>query len=158
MYEQIRGLIAEARQVGLPTVLRNYPRGSGISKAGETALATIAYGAHIACQLGAHIIKVKPPADHLEQAEAKKIYEQQKVPMASLAERVRHLVQSCLDGRRIAIFSGGVAKGEAAVLEEVQALQDGGAFGSIMGRNVFHRPRPAALDLLGKVMDVFGQP
>ena len=158
MYNQIRELIAEARSFGLPTVLWSYPRGSGISKAGETALDIIAYGAHVACQLGAHIIKVKPPADHLEQAEAKKIYEQQKVPMATLAQRVQHVVQSCFDGRRIVIFSGGVAKGDAAVLEEVQALQDGGAFGSIMGRNVFQRPRPAALDLLVKVMDVFAEP
>ncbi|RYF04762.1 MAG: class I fructose-bisphosphate aldolase, partial [Deltaproteobacteria bacterium] len=58
MYEEIRELIAEARSVGLPTVLWSYPRGDNLSKDGETAIDVVAYGAHIACQLGAHVIKV----------------------------------------------------------------------------------------------------
>ena len=56
----------------------SYPRGS-ISKEGETALDVTAYAAHMAALLGAHIIKVKPPTAHLEQAEAKKVYEKEKI-------------------------------------------------------------------------------
>ena len=70
----------------------------------------VAYAAQIAAQLGAHVIKVKPPTEHIEQAEAKKAYEKAGVPMSTLAERVRHVVQSAFDGQRIVIFSGGATK------------------------------------------------
>ncbi|RYF07744.1 MAG: class I fructose-bisphosphate aldolase [Deltaproteobacteria bacterium] len=155
MYEEVRELVAEARSVGLPTIIWSYPRGSGISKDGELAIDVVSYGAHVACQLGAHIIKVKPPTAHIEQGEAKKIYESQKIPVGTLTERVRHVVQSTFGGRRIVIFSGGATKGEAEVLAEIKELAAGGSFGSIMGRNVFQRPKAEALSLLSKVMDAF---
>jgi len=155
MYEEIRELILEAKSVGLPTVLWCYPRGSGLSKQGETAADIVAYAAHVGCQLGAHVIKVKPPSEHIEQPEAKKVFEQYKIPTATLADRVRHVVQSCFDGKRIVIFSGGEAKGTDAVLDEVRGIRDGGGFGSIMGRNAFQRPHDEAVKLLQDVMDIF---
>jgi len=133
----------------------SYPRGSGLSKAGETAIDVCAYAAQIACQLGAHIVKVKPPTEHLEQEAAKKVYESEKIPVATLAERVRHVVQSSFGGRRIVIFSGGEAKGSAEVLAEIQGIADGGGFGSIMGRNAFQRPKPDAIKLLHQVQDIY---
>ncbi len=157
MYEEIRELIQEAKAVGLPTVLWSYPRGSNISKDGETAIDVVAYGAHIACQLGAHIIKVKPPTSFIEQAEAKKVYEAQKIPIGTLTDRIKHVVQSCFNGRRIVIFSGGAPKGDAEVLAEVKELAAGGSFGSIMGRNVFQRPKKDALSLLNQVMTTFAK-
>ena len=155
MYEQIRELSAEARSVGLPTVMWSYPRGSGISKDGETALDVVAYGAQIACQLGAHIVKVKPPTDRLEQKEARKVYDAEGIKLDTLADRVRHVVDACFGGRRIVIFSGGAAKGDEAVLEEVRGIAAGGAFGSIMGRNAFQRKKDDAVRLLGQVMEIF---
>jgi class I fructose-bisphosphate aldolase len=153
MYQDIRDLIAEARDVGLPTIIWSYPRGGGMSKAGETALDVVAYAAHIACQLGAHVVKVKPPTDHVEQKEAAKYYE--KIPRSSLAERVQHVVQSSFNGRRIVIFSGGVTKGTDEVLEELRQIARGGGFGSIMGRNAFQRPHAEAVKLLRQAMDIF---
>lgn len=155
MYGEIRELIAEARSVGIPTVIWSYPRGSGLSAKGETAVDVVAYAAQIACQLGAHIVKVKPPTEHVDQPEAKKVYEEQGIPVATLADRIRHVVQSCFAGRRIVIFSGGAAKGDAAVLDEVRQLAQGGAFGSIMGRNAFQRSKQDATKLLHQVMDIF---
>jgi class I fructose-bisphosphate aldolase len=154
-YRQISELTEEAKRKGLAVVVWSYPRGAGVSKDGETAIDVVAYAAQIACQLGAHIIKVKPPTAHLEQAEAKKVYEKEKIPVGTLAERVRHVVQACFGGRRIVIFSGGAAKGKAEILEEVKGLADGGAFGSIMGRNSFQRPKTEAIELLHDVMDTF---
>ena len=58
-----------------PTVIWSYPRGEDLSKDGETAIDVGAYAAQIAALLGAHIIKIKLSTDHLEQAEAKKVYE-----------------------------------------------------------------------------------
>lgn len=155
MYEEIRELSAEARSVGLPTIIWSYPRGSGISKDGELATDVVSYGAHVACQLGAEIIKVKPPTAFVEQSEAKKVYESEKIPVATLTDRVRHVVQSCFGGRRIVIFSGGATKSDADVLNEIKEINAGGGFGSIMGRNVFQRPKKDALGLLGRVMDAF---
>jgi class I fructose-bisphosphate aldolase len=155
--ETLSELILEAKAVGLPTVVWAYPRGAGISKDGETALDVVAYAAQIAAQLGAHIIKVKPPKAFLEQAEARKVYEKYAIPMEKLSERVAHVVQSAFNGRRIVIFSGGEAKGTEAVLAEVAELAAGGAFGSIMGRNAFQRPKAEALELLHAVMAIHAQ-
>lgn len=155
MYEDLRELTLEAKEAGLAVVVWSYPRGAGLSKEGETAIDVTAYAAQIAAQLGAHVIKVKPPTEHLEQDEARKVYEKEKIPIATLAERVRHVVQSAFNGRRIVIFSGGAAKGTAEVLEEIQGIADGGAFGSIIGRNSFQRPKADALSLLGQVMEIY---
>lgn len=155
MYEQIRDLIAEAKSVGLASVIWSYPRGSSLSKEGETGIDVVAYAAHIACQLGAHIVKVKPPTAHIEQAEAKKVYEAEGIKVDTLTDRIKHVVQSCFGGRRIVIFSGGATKGKAELMQEVKELAAGGAFGSIMGRNAFQRPRDEAVELLTEVMDTF---
>jgi len=155
MYQEIRDLTREAKAKGLAVVVWSYPRGSALSKEGETAIDVVAYAAQIACQLGAHIVKVKPPSAHIEQEAAKKVYEKQRIPIGTLAERVHHVVQSAFDGRRIVIFSGGEAKETSAILDEVRAIRDGGGFGSIIGRNSFQRPREEALAFLGQVMDLY---
>jgi fructose-bisphosphate aldolase, class I len=154
MYESLRAIVSEAKARGLVVVVWSYPRGSSLSKEGETALDVVAYGAHIAA-LGAHIVKVKLPAAHVEQPEARKVYEKEQVPTATLAERVRHVVQATFDGRRIVIFSGGATKDrDEDVIAEVQAIRDGGGFGSIIGRNSFQRSEAQAKALLGRIMDV----
>jgi fructose-bisphosphate aldolase, class I len=155
MYGQIRALSEEAKRKGLAVVVWSYPRGSVLSKEGETAIDVVAYAAQIAAQLGAHFIKVKPPTAHIEQAAAKKVYEKERIPIASLAERVRHVVQSAFGGRRIVIFSGGEAKETAAMYDEVRAIREGGGFGSIIGRNSFQRPREEAVKFLQTVMDLY---
>jgi class I fructose-bisphosphate aldolase len=155
MYEHLRELIAEAKEHGLPTVVWAYPRGAGLSKEGETAVDVCAYAAQISAQLGAHVIKIKPPKEHIEQAEAKKVFEKYNIPVKTLADRVRHCVQSAFNGKRIVIFSGGEAKDTPALLEEVKGLAQGGAFGSIMGRNAFQRPRAEAIKLLHDVQSIF---
>ncbi len=155
MYEQIRALGEEAKQAGLAVVVWSYPRGSGVSKQGETAIDVCAYAAQIAAQLGAHVIKIKPPTDHIEQDAARKVYEAQGIPVSSLAERVSHVVQSAFGGRRIVIFSGGPAKDRQGLLDEIQGIADGGGFGSIIGRNSFQREKSEAIELLHAVMDIY---
>ena len=155
MYGQIRELAEEAKRSGLAVVVWSYPRGSGVSREGETAIDVAAYAAQIAAQLGAHLIKVKPPTAHIEQEAARKVYEAQGIPIESLADRVRHVVQSAFNGRRIVIFSGGAAKGREAVLEEIQGIADGGGFGSIVGRNAFQRTKTEAIELLHEIMGIY---
>ncbi len=156
MYEQLRGLAEQAKAHGLAVVVWSYPRGSEISKAGETAVDVVAYAAQIAAQLGAHVVKVKPPTEHIEQEEARKAYEKHAIPVGTLADRVRHVIQATFNGRRIVIFSGGARKdSDEDLLNEVRAIRDGGGFGSIMGRNSFQRKKADALKLLRSVMDIY---
>jgi class I fructose-bisphosphate aldolase len=156
--EELRDLAREAKAVGLAVVVWSYARGGTLTKDGETAADVIAYAAHMAALLGAHIIKVKPPSDHLELSAAKKAYEKGKIELGTLSDRIRDVVKSCFNGRRIVIFSGGEAKSDAnAVLEEIRLIAAGGSFGSIMGRNAFQRPRDEAVKLLGEIMDIYAQ-
>jgi class I fructose-bisphosphate aldolase len=155
MYEQVRVLAAEAKKAGLVIVVWSYPRGSGLSKEGETAIDVCGYAAHLAAELGAHIVKVKLPTAHIEQPEAKKVYEKQRIPIGDYAERVRHVVQCCFDGRRILIFSGGPAGDTSVFLESVKAIHKGGGFGSIVGRNSFQRPKAEAVKFLHDIMDIY---
>jgi class I fructose-bisphosphate aldolase len=155
MFEEIRSLREEAAAVGIPTVIWSYPRGEAISKDGETAIDIAAYAAHIAALLGAHVIKVKLSTDHLMLPEAKKVYEAQKIDVASQAQRVAHCMQAAFAGRRIVVFSGGAKKGEDSVYDDARAIRDGGGNGSIIGRNTFQRPRDEALEMLGKLIDIY---
>ena len=157
MYDQIRGLTEEAKRKGLAVVIWSYPRGSGVSKQGETAIDVVAYAAQIAAQLGAHIIKVKPPDSNIEQDAARKVYESEGISISTLSERIRHVVQCAFNGRRGVIFSGGPAKGRDEILEEIRGIAEGGGFGSIMGRNSFQRPKAEAIDLLHAVMDIHAE-
>jgi len=152
MYQDLRDLINDARAVGLPTIVWSYPRGS-MSKEGETAIDVVAYAAQIACQLGAHVVKVKAPTEVVFQDAAKKSYEN--IPIGTLAERIQHVVQAAFDGRRIVIFSGGATKGTEAVLEEVKQIAKGGGYGSIVGRNAFQRTHADAVKLLRDIMDIY---
>ena len=155
MYQQIRELAEEAKAAGVAVVIWSYPRGAALSKEGETAIDVVAYGAQIAAQLGAHLIKVKLPSAHLEQDAARKVYEKQGIPIDTLADRVRHVVQSAFNGRRIVIFSGGPAKDRKGIVEEAQAIAEGGGFGSIIGRNSFQRAKTEAVELLHEVMEIY---
>ena len=155
MFEEFRELAEEAKSVGLAVVCWSYPRGGNLSKDGETAIDVTAYAAHLAAQLGAHIIKIKPPTAHIEQDEARKVYQSEKIDIGTLAARVRHCMQSSFNGRRIVVFSGGSAKGTQEVLDEIRQLRDGGANGSIVGRNSFQRPREDALALLDSIIKIY---
>ena len=153
--EELRELAEEAKSVGLAVVVWSYPRGPGLDKAAETALDICAYAAHMAALMGAHIIKVKPPTEVVSLDAAKKVYEKQGIDRSTLARRVEHVVQSAFAGRRLVVFSGGESTGTEELYETVRGLRDGGASGSIIGRNTFQRPKDEALAMLAKIIDIY---
>jgi class I fructose-bisphosphate aldolase len=154
--EELRELAEEAKAAGLAVVVWSYPRGPELDKAAETAVDICAYAAHMAALMGAHIIKVKPPAQHIGLDAAKKAYEAQKIDISTLAKRVEHVVQCCFQGKRIVVFSGGEAKDSVdAIYEEIRGLRDGGANGSIIGRNTFQRPKAEALNMLARIIEIY---
>lgn len=155
MFEEISAMREEAAAKGVASVIWSYPRGESITKDGETAIDVAAYAAQIAALLGAHIIKIKLSTDHLMLPEAKKVYEAQGIDIATQAARVRHCMQASFNGRRIVVFSGGAKKGADSVYDDARAIRDGGGNGSIIGRNSFQRPREDALEMLGKLVDIY---
>jgi len=155
MSEEISAMRQEAAAKGVATVIWAYPRGEALTKDGETAIDIAAYGAQIAALLGAHVIKIKLSTDHLELKEAKKVYKAQKIDISTQAARVADCMRSAFNGRRIVVFSGGPKKGQNSVYDDARAIRDGGGNGSIIGRNTFQRPRADALEMLGKLVDIY---
>ncbi|MBP7709925.1 MAG: class I fructose-bisphosphate aldolase [Rickettsiales bacterium] len=155
MFEEIREMSEEAKSYGLATVIWSYPRGGDLSKIGETAMDICAYAAHMAALLGAHIIKVKPPTQALENLEAIKVYEKMKIPVNTMEERIRHVMKTTFNNRRIVVFSGGNAKTDQDLYSEIREIYKGGANGSIIGRNTFQRPREEALKMLENIIQIY---
>lgn len=155
MFEEFRAMASEAKAKGIAVVLWSYPRGGKLSKDGETAADVGAYAAHIAAELGAHIIKVKLPSDHLEQAEAKKVFEEEGIAIATQADRVKEVMRSAFNGRRLVVFSGGNKKAASSVFDDARAIRDGGGNGSIIGRNTFQRPREDAIEMLNQIVEIY---
>ncbi|TCS63819.1 class I fructose-bisphosphate aldolase [Primorskyibacter sedentarius] len=155
MFEEIAEMRREAAAKGIATVIWSYPRGEALDKDGETAIDIAAYAAQIAALLGAHVIKIKLSTDHLSLPEAKKVYESEGIDIATQAARVRHCMDSAFAGRRIMVFSGGAKKGADSVYDDARAIRDGGGNGSIIGRNSFQRSREDALDMLGKLIEIY---
>lgn len=157
MMAEISEMSMEAKSCGLATVIWSYPRGGDLSKDGETAVDICAYAAHMACLLGAHIVKVKLPTAHLELSEAKKVYESEKIKISTLAARVAHVKQSCFNGKRLVVFSGGSSKDTDSLYDDAKAVREGGGNGSIIGRNTFQRPKLEALAMLKNIIDIYKQ-
>ena len=83
----------------------------------------------------------------------KRSYE--KIDGSTLAKRVAHVMQASFAGKRIVVFSGGEAKDLDGLYDEVRGIRDGGANGSIIGRNTFQRPKEEALEMLSKIIDIY---
>tara|TARA_Y100000590_G_C15667898_1_gene995141 strand:+ start:430 stop:1335 length:906 start_codon:yes stop_codon:yes gene_type:complete len=154
LMEQACNLFREAKEAGLFTVLWSYARGN-MSKKGETAINIISYAAHMACLCGAHIVKVKLPTSFLEEDSTKDVFIKNNIKIDTQIDRVKLIKKSCFNGRRIVVFSGGDAKNENELLEEVKAIKAGGGNGSIVGRNCFQRSRNEALELIDKMINIY---
>tara|TARA_X000001036_G_C20616582_1_gene781241 strand:+ start:296 stop:1216 length:921 start_codon:yes stop_codon:yes gene_type:complete len=155
MYEELREITREAKSKGLAVVVWSYPRGGNLKKEDETAIDVVAYAAHIAAQMGANIIKIKPPSDYISNDEMKSIYEKNNISISTLPDRVSHCVKSSFNGKRIVIFSGGPAKGTDEIMKEIKDISKGGGFGSIVGRNSFQRPFEEGVSLMKDIMNIY---
>lgn len=151
MLTEASEIIREAKSFGLAAIVWSYPRGDEISKEGETAIDICAYAAHIACLIGADIVKVKLPTEHVERE--KEIYKT--IDISTLAKRVEHVKQSCFAGKKIVVFSGGASRSVQEIYHEAEQIKLGGGNGSIIGRNSFTRPKDDALMMLEKITEIY---
>ena len=99
---------------------------------------------------------MKLPSDEYEQQDVDQLYERAGVDYSVLANRVRHVKQCALNGRRLVVFSGGGKKGTGSVYEDAKAIHEGGGNGSIIGRNSFQRSQDEAADMLDEVIGIYG--
>ena len=155
MIEEFKEISLEASEYGLASVLWSYPRGPNIDKEAETSIDTISYAAHIAALLGAHIIKVKPPTNIIADKSLEKNYKNFGLDTESLSERINHIKKCAFNSRKIVVFSGGNAKNDKEILQEIKQIKEGGGNGSIIGRNTFQRPRKEALELLENIINIY---
>ena len=101
------------------------------------------------------LLKLSHQLKLLENLETIKVYEKVKIPVATMEERVSHVMQASFAGRRIVVFSGGGAKGEEDIYDEIRGIYKGGANGSIIGRNTFQRPKKEALKMLDNIIKIY---
>ena len=155
MYSELRQITIEAKSKGLAVVVWSYPRGGNLNKEDEAAFDVVSYAAHIAAQMGANIIKIKPPTSHVSKKDILNILTSHNVKLENLSDRISHCIQSSFNGKRIVIFSGGAAKEKKEILSEIREIAKGGGFGSIVGRNSFQRPFSEGVSLMREIMDIY---
>lgn len=155
LLEEARELIAEAKDMGLPSFVWSYAREGDLTKNCETAIDVAAYSTQMAALIGAHVIKVKLPSEFVSQEDVKRIYADTGKDFSKAADRVSHIVQAAFGGRRIVIFSGGDKKEAGSVFDDARAIAEGGGNGSIIGRNAFKRKRSEAMDMFDKITDIY---
>lgn len=107
----------EAHQKGLLAICWMYPRGKNILE--EDSTETIAYGARVAMELGADIIKVKYNGDK---------------------EGLRWIVKAA--GKAKVVIAGGSKKKDYEFLEMTREIIDAGAAGLAVGRNIWQHQNP----------------
>ncbi|MBL0725400.1 MAG: class I fructose-bisphosphate aldolase [Alphaproteobacteria bacterium] len=171
MLEKLTPIIKEAKEKGLVVIVWAYPRGSCLNRsnnemqksAAPNALDVVSYAAHIACLIGAHIVKVKIPSE-------KKTYwndvmlsnELKELSHSERSDRnkfcIREIKKSCFDGRRIVIFSGGTyVKSNNEILDSVRDVNHEDGNGSIIGRNVFQREWKEACGLTREIIELYSK-
>ena len=95
------------------------------------------------------------PTSYLEENSTKDAFIKNNIKIGTKIDRVKLIKQSCFNGRRIVVFSGGEAKNDNELLDEVKAIKEGGGNGSIVGRNCFQRPRDKAIKLINNMIDIY---
>lgn len=156
--ETLVTLSEQSRAAGLVVMLsfRGTSNSGPIGESLPPTLDQVAQGAHWAVQLGAHIISVPIPSSSLTDEVTQKIYFDRGIKTDSLVDRARHILHAAFNGRRLVLFEEGDVRGSKDLLKEINDLARGGAFGCVMGKNAFQRPKGEAIPLLNEVMDAFG--
>ncbi len=176
IYEQAQKIIKEAREYGLITVIWAYPRGEQISLNKQSRVDILAYAVQIACQLGADLIKTKFPfSNEGELVENKNPANRENLAISlsrncknpanreNLVTRsacnkivkIKQIMKGAFNNKRIVLFSGGESKDKEKLYQETKIIKQGGGFGSILGRNIFQRPKREALEMISEVVKIY---
>jgi len=116
-FVELGKIVEQAHSQGIPVVVWNYPRGSLIKN--ELGTEEIAYGARVAMELGADMIKLKYNGD----------------------QEGFQWITKCA-GRAKVLISGGARESEHQFLQKTHDAIKAGAAGIAVGRNVWQYDEP----------------
>ena len=150
-HEDLARVRRDCERYGIPLVVWAYPRGSAVeAKGGRDSLYAVDYAARVAMELGADVVKLNVP---------KKSEKDELMPRAyreldwDYAEGARRVTASARD--TLVLFSGGSKESERDLMEKARMVMDAGAAGLIFGRNMWQRPLDEALEITGRVHELF---
>jgi class I fructose-bisphosphate aldolase len=145
---QLREVRQDCDRFGMPLVIWAYPRGRYIeAKGGRDSFYAIDYGARVAMEMGADIVKLNMPKLNPEKDKlSPSPYNELQVTQE---EAIRHCVQSA--GRALVVLSGGSKVDDDKLLAQARTIMEAGGSGVIFGRNVWQREWKEALQTIGQI-------
>jgi class I fructose-bisphosphate aldolase len=147
---QLKGVREECDRFGMPLIIWAYPRGSAIDKkGGRDSFYAIDYGARMAMEMGADVVKLNMPKFSDNDKDAPAPYNELEVTQE---EAIRQCVESA--GRSLVVLSGGSKADDEQVLAQTRAVMEGGGSGVIYGRNVWQREWGAALEIIEQIKEI----
>jgi fructose-bisphosphate aldolase, class I len=147
---QLRQVRQDCDRFGMPLVIWAYPRGKAIDeKGGRDSFYAIDYGARIAMEMGADVVKLNmPKLDPESDKKSPAPYNEMEV---SQEEAIRQCVESA--GRSLVVLSGGSKADDQTVLGHTKMIVEAGGSGVIFGRNVWQREKSEALEIIGQIKE-----
>ena len=147
---QLKGVREDCDRYGMPLVIWAYPRGSAIeSKGGRDSFYAIDYGARMAMEMGADVVKLNFPKYPGEKdSDSPAPYNEIDIP---ISDAVGHVVASA--GRSLVVLSGGSKADDEVVLGHTRTVMQAGGSGVIFGRNVWQREWSEALEIIEQIKE-----
>lgn len=148
---QLKGVREDCERFGMPLVIWAYPRGEYIqSKGGRDSFYAIDYGARLAMEMGADVVKLNMPKINPEKdKDSPAPYNEGGFTQE---EAIQHCVASA--GRALVVLSGGSKADDEQVLNQTRFVMEAGGSGVIYGRNVWQREWGAALDIIEQIKEI----
>jgi class I fructose-bisphosphate aldolase len=148
---QLKGVREDCDRYGMPLVIWAYPRGSAIdAKGGRDSFYAIDYGARMAMEMGADVVKLNlPKIDPEKDRDAPAPYNEVEV---SQEEAVRQVVESA--GRSLVVLSGGSKMSDDQLLGQTRYIMEAGGTGVIYGRNVWQREWSEANEIIEQIKEI----
>jgi fructose-bisphosphate aldolase, class I len=148
---QLKGVREDCDRFGMPLVIWAYPRGSAIdAKGGRDSFYAIDYGARMAMEMGADVVKLNlPKIDPEKDGDAPAPYNELEV---SQEEAVRQVVESA--GRSLVVLSGGSKMSDDQLLGQTRYIMEAGGTGVIYGRNVWQREWSEANEIIEQIKEI----
>ena len=143
---QIQRTIASAQQVGLPVL---------VNIVSEPKIDLLAEAVQASVQMGAHIVSLTTPADEFTSKEKSKVYQQGSVRKAKLYDRVKHILDCSLGGKRLVVFTGAEPISVEGQSIEAKEIARGGGFGSMVGLVALQQSKEASVQMFKQIMTNF---
>jgi class I fructose-bisphosphate aldolase len=148
---QLGGVRRDCDRFGMPLIIWAYPRGSAIDeKGGRDSFYAIDYGARMAMEMGADVVKLNmPKIDPAKDKDSPAPYNEGNF---TSEDAIRHCVSSA--GRSLVVLSGGSKVDDEKLYEQTRFVLEAGGSGVIYGRNVWQREWSEALEIIEQIKEI----